>query len=127
MRLYADAFAALSEAASPSARSAALELQHVADVNALTAGESKGGSTSDFSVWRAHIAGSERLPLENIRAYKESKGGGDFRYAMQRVIFGSSVTVNIGLTVTMKNIEMVLDCGSGRSETVTVTLTKQPT
>ena len=96
-------------------------------MNALTVKDKADADAEDSSVWRAHIKkGSERLPLEGIRAFKQSKGGGKFRFKMQRVVFGARVNSIVGMTVATFDLEMELDIGGGRSETVTVTLTKQP-
>jgi len=123
--LYTAAFAALDVAASPSARAAALELLHDADVNALTVNDTADADMKDQSVWSARIAGSDRLSLEGIRAFKNSKGDGSYRYQMKRVVFGKAVHATCGMTVATFALKMELDCGSGRSETVTVTFTKQ--
>jgi len=122
--LYTAAFAALDVAASPSARTAALELLHDADVNVLTVNDKADADMEDQSIWTARIVGSDRPPLEGIRAFKASKGDGRFRFHMRRVIFGTRVHTNIGFTVAKFDLEMKLDCGGGRSETVTVTFTK---
>ena len=126
MQLYAAAFAARSAAVTQAERSAALELLHEADVNALSVNDKADDDIVGQSIWTATIKGSDRPPLEGIRAFKKSKGSGKFRFQMQRVVFGARVVVNIGLTTTTQDLEMVLDIGDGRSETVIVTLTKQP-
>ena len=96
-------------------------------MNALTVNDKADADAEDSSVWRAHIKkGSERLPLEGIRAFKAPKGDGTFRFQMRRVVFGARVDINVGMSVATRDLEMELDIGGGRSETVTVTLTKQP-
>ncbi len=126
MQLYAAAFAARSAAVSQAERSAALELLHEADVNALSANDKADDDIVGQSIWTATIKGSDRLPLEGVRAFKQSKGGGRFHVEMRRVVFGARVAIHMGITVTTQDLEMVLDIGDGRSETVIVTLTKQP-
>ena len=96
-------------------------------MNALTVNDKADADAKDTSVWHAHIKkGSERLPLEGIRAFKAPKGGGKFRFQMRRVVFGASIKVNVGMTVATFDLEMELDIGGGSSESVTVTFTKQP-
>ena len=126
MQLYAAAFAARSAAVTQAERSAALELLHEADVNALSVNDKADDDIVGQSIWTATIKGSDRPPLEGIRAFKASKGSGKFRFQMRRVVFGVHIDVNIGLTSSTEDLEMELDYGDGRSETVTVTLTKQP-
>ena len=122
--MYQTALAALKAAVTPQERSAALGLLQAADVNALKVNDTAAADIVDQSVWTAHIKGSDRLPLEGIRAFKQSKGGGKYRNQMERVVFGSSMRATPGLTIKTFEHEMELDAGDGKTEAVVVTFTK---
>ncbi len=122
--MYKTAFAALKAAVTPSGRSAALKQLHDADVNALKVNDTAAADIVDQSVWTAHIKGRDRLPLEGIRAFKQSKGDGKYRYHMNRVVFGTSIEEKRGITVETFDLKMELDAGDGKTENVLVTFTK---
>ena len=122
--MYQTALAALKAAVTPQERSAALGLLQAADVNALTVNDKAAADIVDQSVWTARIKGSDRLPLEGIRAFKQSSGRGKYRYDMKRVDFGTSINEKRGMEVKTFDLDMELDAGDGETENVEVTFTK---
>ena len=62
---------------------------------ALTVNDKADDDAADSSVWRAHIVGSDRLPLGGIRAFKHFKGGGKYRYLCSYAAAQMSTVANL--------------------------------